>query len=59
MNHDGKFPRIRGGGAIQTQEAFRIPNGVGKEETKKKKIKEKRTSLDHVVIKTLNIQNKV
>lgn len=37
MNHDGKFPRIRGGGAIQTQEAFRIPNGVGKEETKKKK----------------------
>jgi hypothetical protein len=33
--------------------------GWGRKKQRKKKIKEKRTSLDHVVIKTLNIQNKV
>lgn len=48
----GNFPELWEEVLIQTQEAFRIPNRGGGN-------KEKRTFLDHVITKTLNIQNKV
>lgn len=51
------FPELWEEVLIQTQEAFRIPNGGEGGTTMGDK--EKRTSLDHVITKTLNIQNKV
>lgn len=51
------FPELWEEVLIQTQEAFRIPMGGGVEG--RQRDKEKRTSLDHVINKTLNIQNKV